>query len=63
MREPAKKDLTIDLCDPTGAAIVRWKVDKALPLKLTAPTFSAAANEVAIESIDLIAPGLTIEYL
>lgn len=63
MREPARKDLTIDLCDPTGAAIVRWKVDKALPLKLTAPTFSAATNDVAIESIDLIAPGLTIEYL
>lgn len=63
LREPATRDLTIDLCDPTGAAIVRWKVDKALPLKITAPAFSAASNDVAIESIDLIAPGLTIEYL
>ena len=61
--EASKKDLTIDLCDPTGAAIVRWKVNKALPLKMSAPSFSAAANDVAIESMDLIAPGLTMEYL
>jgi len=63
LREPDTRDLTIDLCDATGAAIVRWKVDKALPLKLTAPVFSATSSEVAIESLDLIAPGLTIEYL
>ncbi|MDO7854092.1 phage tail protein [Hymenobacter sp. CA1UV-4] len=61
--EPTKKDLTIDLCDPTGAAIVRWKIDKALPLKMTAPAFAAASNDVAIETLELIAPRLTLEYL
>jgi phage tail-like protein len=58
-----RRDITIDLCDETGKAIVRWKVLKAIPVKLEAPTFNAENNSVAIESIELQAQGLTIEYL
>lgn len=57
-----KKDLTIDLCDPQGLALVRWKVRKAMPFKIDAPTFSATSNEVAIEQLQLVAQDLTIEY-
>lgn len=58
-----RKDITIDLCDDSGKAIVRWKVIKAIPMKFEAPTFNASSNEVAIESMELFAQGLTIEYL
>ncbi len=58
----AKRDIRIDLCDQDGQAVMRWKVQNALPTKLDAPTFDANSNEIAIESLDLIAHGLQIDY-
>jgi len=57
-----KRDILIDLCDEKGLPAVRWKVARALPVKLDAPTFTAIANEVAIESLELIAHEIKIEY-
>ena len=53
-----KKDITVHLCDEKGDSVVRWKVIDAFPTKLTAPTFSATATEVAIESMELMASSL-----
>jgi phage tail-like protein len=58
----AKRDILIDLCDETGSAIVRWKVQGALPIKIDAPTFDANSNEVAIETLEVIAQDLQAEY-
>lgn len=58
-----RRDITVDLCDERGKAIIRWKVLKAIPMKLEAPSFNAETNSVAIETIELLAQGLTIEYL
>ncbi len=57
-----KKDIVISLCDETGKAVVTWKVLNAFPTKLEAPTFDASSNEVAIESMDLMADGIEINY-
>lgn len=57
-----KKDIRIELCDEAGMGIVVWEVSRALPFKLDAPSFSANANEIAIESLDLIAHDLRIKY-
>ncbi|NJN17074.1 MAG: phage tail protein [Oscillochloris sp.] len=59
----ATQDILVDLCDETGAPVVRWKVLGALPTKIDAPTFDANSNEVAVETIELVAHGLQIEYL
>ncbi len=59
----AKKDIVVDLCDETGKPVVRWKVQGALPVKLSAPTFDAKSNEVAIETLELVAHNIQIEYL
>lgn len=56
------RDIVIDLCDEAGAPVVRWKVQGALPVKLAAPTFDAASNDVAIETIELVAQDLQIDY-
>lgn len=56
------RDILIDLCDEAGAPIVSWKVQGALPVKIDAPTFDANSNEVAIETIEIIAQGIEIEY-
>lgn len=60
--KPAKKDIQVDLCDETGKAVVRWKIQGALPIKLEAPTFSADSNEVAIESVEFIAHDIQVDY-
>ena len=57
-----KRDIRIELCDESGLAVVSWEVSRALPFKLDAPTFSASASEVAIESLDLIAHDLNIKH-
>ncbi|GGH06769.1 phage tail protein [Mucilaginibacter phyllosphaerae] len=53
-----KKDITVHLCDENGESVVRWKVMDAFPVKLSAPSFNASSNEIAIESIELMASGL-----
>ena len=57
-----KRDILIDLCNEIGTPIVRWKVQGALPTRIDAPTFDANSNEVAIETIELSAQNLQIEY-
>ncbi len=57
------KDIYIDLCNEKGEAIVRWKISKALPLKLEAPLFNADDNRVAIETMEVSAQDILMEYL
>ena len=56
-----KKDIYVRLCDEKGAPIISWKVINAFPTKLTAPTFDANSDDVAIESMELMADSLKIE--
>jgi len=55
-----KRDVLIDLCDEEGQPIVSWQINRALPLKLDAPSFNVDSNDVAVESLDLIAHDLKI---
>jgi phage tail-like protein len=55
-----KKDITVHLCDEKGNSVVRWKVIDAFPTKLTAPSFNASSNEVAIETMELMASSMEI---
>jgi len=57
-----KKDIAISLCDETGKAMVSWTVSNAFPTKLDAPTFDSNSNDVAVESLELMADGVTINY-
>jgi len=56
-----KKDITIQLCNEQGAAVISWKVINAFPTTLEAPTFDASANDVAVESMELMADDVTID--
>jgi phage tail-like protein len=58
----ARQDILIDLCDDAGVPVVRWKVQGAMPVKIDAPSFDASSNEVAIETIEVIAQDLQIDY-
>ncbi|MFK7787451.1 MAG: phage tail protein [Crocinitomicaceae bacterium] len=50
-----KRDIVVHLLDETGNTIVSWTVIDSFPTKLSAPSFDASSNEVAIESMDLMA--------
>lgn len=56
-------DIFIDLCNEKGMALIRWSIYGAMPVKIDTPGFSASSNEVAIESIELVAYNLKIEYI
>jgi len=58
----SKKDILVDLCDESGKAVIRWKVLGALPIKLDAPAFNAGSNEVAIETLELVAHDIQVDY-
>jgi phage tail-like protein len=55
--------LEVHLCDAEGTPVLAWRIAKALPVKLTAPTFDAGTNEVAIDTLELRAAGITIVHL
>lgn len=62
INQVVKKDIVISLCDESGKAVVTWKVINAFPTKLDVPTFDANSNEVAIESMELMADDIAINY-
>lgn len=55
-----KRDITISLLNENHEPTVSWLVKDAFPKKLNAPSFNASSNEVAIESLELMASGLTV---
>jgi phage tail-like protein len=56
-----KKDIYVRLCNEEGATVISWKVINAFPTKLDGPSFSASSNDVAVESMELMADRVTIE--
>ena len=58
-----RKDITISLIDKEGGEpLVTWKVLGAFPTKLTAPTLDGNANDVAVETLDLRADDVQLEF-
>jgi len=45
-----------------GEPLVTWKLIGAVPVKLSAPDFVAGSGQAAIESLELIAKDLEIDY-
>jgi phage tail-like protein len=51
----------ITLMDAAGAALLRWRLERAMPVKYKAADFNARATEVAIEELHLAHEGLYFE--
>lgn len=60
-REPTAME--IQLCDADGRPAVAWRIRRALPVKLVAPAFDAASNDVAIDHLEIRAAGVSIVHL
>lgn len=60
--ERAARNMEVSLCDQKGDPVISWNVGKALPVKLGAPTFNAASNEISIESLEVLAGSISITH-
>lgn len=56
-----RRNGSIILMDEERNEVMRWNVENAWINKIEAPTFNATANEVAIESCELVHEGLMLD--
>jgi phage tail-like protein len=56
-----RRNGSIILLDEERNEVMRWNVENAWINKIEAPTFNATANEVAIQSCELVHEGLSLE--
>ena len=55
-----RRPVTIKLLNEKGAPIIIWNLENAWPSKVQSTDLKADANEVAIETMELVHEGLTI---
>jgi phage tail-like protein len=58
---PDRRDVTIVLLNEQRQPVLRWHAENAWINKIEAPMFKASGNEVAMESVELVHEGLSIE--
>jgi phage tail-like protein len=51
----------ISLCDEQGIPVMSWHIAKAIPVKLDAAAFNASGNDVSIDTLELMAAGISVE--
>ncbi len=56
-----RRDITISLLNEEHEPVVTWKVRNAWPAKVQSTDLKADGNEVAIESMELVHEGLSIQ--
>jgi phage tail-like protein len=61
--KPQRYDVTIILLSEDGQHIMKWIAENAWPRKIEGPSLKAGGNEVAVESIELIHEGLTMQVI
>ena len=58
---PDRRNVTIVLLNEAREPVLRWHAENAWPNKIEGPSFKASGSEVAMESVELIHEGLTID--
>ena len=61
MNTIARKPVTISLLYETGAPTMVWTLENAWPSKITGTDLKSDGNEAAIETIEIVHEGLTID--
>jgi phage tail-like protein len=56
-----RRNVTINLLNEQRTPVLRWHAERAWINKIEGPAFKASGNEVAIESVEIVHEGLTIE--
>jgi phage tail-like protein len=61
--KPDRREVTITLLNEERLPMLRWSIENAWISKIEGPTFKAASNEVAMESVNIVHEGLTLEVV
>jgi phage tail-like protein len=56
-----RRNVTVVLLNEARQPVLRWHIENAWVNKIEGPTFKASANEVGMESVEIVHEGLTIE--
>jgi phage tail-like protein len=56
-----RRNVTITLLNERREAVLRWHAENAWINKIEGPSLKAASNDVAMESLELVHEGLTLE--
>ena len=56
-----RRDITIKLLNEEHEPVIAWKVKNAWPIKVQSTDLKADGNETAIETMELVHEGLTIQ--
>jgi phage tail-like protein len=59
--QPDRRDVTIVMMNEARQPVLRWHAESAWVNKIEGPSFKAAGNEIAMESVELVHEGLTLE--
>lgn len=62
LEERSKRTMEVSLCGEQGEPLIVWRIAKAYAVKLSAPTLDARTNEVAIETLEVKAAGISIVH-
>ena len=55
--------MAVSLCDENGVPVVAWSIAKAVPVKLSAPTFDASTSQLSIDTLEIRASGISMKHL
>jgi phage tail-like protein len=58
---PDRRHGSVILMDEQRKDVMRWSIENMWIKKIQAPSFNATANEVAVESVELVHEGLSLE--
>jgi phage tail-like protein len=61
LEQQTKSSVEVSLCDEQGKPALTWRINKALAVKLSASSMDARTNEVAIETLEVKAAGISVE--
>ena len=54
------RPMDLSLIDSSGAPKVTWRIKEAIPIRLTGPVLNASSNEVVIDTLDVMAAGISV---
>lgn len=54
------RPMDVALVGPDGGAALVWRIRRAIPVKLSGPALTATATEVAVDTLEVMASGITV---
>jgi phage tail-like protein len=62
LRSRRARKVSISLRDGRSTALVTWKMERVVPIRLHAPSFDVYSSEVAVETLEVLAAGISVTH-